>query len=37
MDDLIPVLAGELSALLRAIRVEQRHEAQRRRQETSSL
>ena len=31
MDDLIPVLAEELSALAQAIRVEQRREAQRRR------
>ena len=31
MDDLIPILAEELSALAQAIRVEQRREAQRRR------
>jgi CBS domain-containing protein len=31
MDDLVPVLAEELSALAQAIRVEQRREAQRRR------
>jgi len=31
MDDLIPVLAEELSALAQAIRVQQRREAQRRR------